>query len=246
MMCFGACQAAGDKLQPFLCVTVCSDLAFSAEFRIYKLPQLAWFVHCGQQLAWMTLAIHMGHFTSFKLMAVPDGWLMASRKHLSSRTLKERTAINWDVPEADIKALLAGQVARLSSTVVYAAGTGFQLNLQRGATGAGAAGHTMFSIGLCAASYHQHGSLLCSAAEASCINGSISQQLEGKAEPHSLWRGTMTMSPGFSILEVIKAAAATPADLTPYLVGGCARFKADFMPILNASWLRRALQQATS
>jgi hypothetical protein len=190
-------------------------------FRSCKLPHLAWFKSSSAQLAWISVAVGSRVFAGPK--PLPDDWLKAARKQLAPDVLKQRTQISWNIPKAELQAVLAGQRRKLHSTAVYAGGSGYQLMVQvpKKATGV-----THLGAFICACEYKQHDTAVCSAAEAVSCEFSIERLGEAGAKVQ-LTGGTMTaVGAGFG-------THIATAQLDSYLVDGCLRLKAFIRPLLD-------------
>jgi hypothetical protein len=204
----------------------------SAEFRLYKLPNMGWFKHSEGHLALINVAASTGVFNGTG--AVPQGWLMARRKKLERSTLELRTAINWALREAELQALLQKEEGgTLRSPARYLAGTGFQLVLQNSKQ---EAGPSRLGIYIVPCAYEPLGrevwsGQVCSAAVAASWNYSIQRLTGATNEPEQVAAGPYTATPesGFGRLDFI--TATTPDDLLPYLVNGQLKLRATIQPV---------------
>jgi hypothetical protein len=190
---------------------------------------MAWFKHSEGHLAWINTAVSTGVLDN--LNRIPQGWLEAQRKQLDGMVLIERTVIEWDVPAADLQELLTGKGGgSLLSPAVYLAGTGFQLELLRKRQEDGRS-HLGIYIVPCA--YKQLGLQLCSAAEAVSCSFSIQRLTGATSEPERVSGGVITVigggTDGFGHPDFI--TAATPNDLSPYLVNGSLMLRAGVRPV---------------
>jgi hypothetical protein len=218
IMCLFEC--AGYLLPCHSCLPFLWPL-LPAAFRLYKLPHLVWFDGPFQQLACLNVAMGRGVWAN--ITPYPPGWLKAPRKQLSPAILQQRIAIKWDVPKAELQALLEGRASICCSPAVYAAGSGHQLNMS---VSKKEGGRTHLGAYLRTCDYKQHDTTLCTAAMAvSClcvieVGHDPRNRIKHVSKPYTMagigcgWRSVLT--------------AATPADLEPYLVDGCLRLEAPF------------------
>jgi hypothetical protein len=156
----------------------------------------------------------------------PPGWLEAPRKQLSPGVLHQRIAIKWDVPKAELQALLEGRASICCSPAVYAAGSGHQLNMS---VSKKEGGRTHLCAYLRTCDYKQHETTLCTAAMAvSClcafeVGHDPRYQAKLVSKPYTM----AGIGCGWGSV----VAAATQTDLEPHLVDGCLRLEAPFRPL---------------
>jgi hypothetical protein len=202
----------------------CFFLGLLAAYRIYQLPQEGWFKDTDEQLACINMAISTGVLNG--LSRVPGGWLKGQRKQLSPDLLEQRTTISWDVPAADLHALLEEEEDSLASHAVYLGGTAFRLML---ITNSKERRVEYLMAVFCTADYYQNHELLCPGAKATCCDFSIEQLGPAGRPPKQESSGMYTSCRLGWFCNVVKAS--TPADLAPFLVDGCLRIKGTIKPM---------------
>jgi hypothetical protein len=191
-----------------------------AVHRLEESPTFEWFPTDGVDLDWWEGALRTKVFKG--RAAIPPAWVGRARKQLAVKELQRRTTLSWDVPKADLEALLGQECEILRSQPTYLKGTGCQLKLEGKLQQDGS---SMIGVFLMPCKYEQHSVVLAPASPALTCRMEIKHQLPDSAKPETMLSTTATVSSnGWGLAEVI--IATTPADLEPYLVDGCLKLRA--------------------
>jgi hypothetical protein len=191
-------------------------------FRLVALRKLPWFKFNEGHLDWLNIALSNGVLSGVPVK-FPDAWVGHPRRQLDASELKRRCTITMDVPKAALQASLSGgPLQHVSSPSIYVAGTGLQLTLKPKAREDGAVTYGVF---LRTSNYSQHGTTLCTSANAFSCNYETLRLDPSKARMRRVCGGTLTLD-SFNWGRPAVIVASSPADLEPYLVDGHLKLKA--------------------
>jgi hypothetical protein len=149
--------------------------------------------------------------------------------------LAQRTSISWNIPRAELAALLEKRSfpAALHSAPVYLAGTGVQLCAQLECEN----GDAPYQLGVYTTTCSFQVAHTTTVPSAGLLSCTIHTQRvsTGHTQPLNVYRaaGTLGSSHGWGLQKVYEIS--TPSDLEPHLVDGCLKLRLKIEPVLQTS-----------
>jgi hypothetical protein len=192
-----------------------------------QLHLLPWFQFKKRQLDWFCVAAANGLLRGNN--ECPPGWTKPPRQQLDAFRMAtdQEYTITWDVPQSELEQALSSQeTTQLHSSVLYAAGSGWQLQLRvEKEEGSKPRGIGVF---LTKCSYECQGEEIAPEAGVTQVKFTITHQPPGPARRRTVVGDSPTLVHpfGWGLRGAFKASSMS--DLQPHLIDGYLKLGATF------------------
>jgi hypothetical protein len=195
-------------------------LLHASGFMMCTLPKLDWFLHDCHPFEAISMACLAGITATFA--NVPEAWLGPPRKQLSAEELAQKTAIVWDIPMAELEALLSKGYGDLWSPTSYLAGAGLQLGVKLSREDS--TGPYSLGVHVCLTDHTMHYQKLVAMPSTFSCTYVMERLVPGEAAPCKVSGGSEALKYNGQGNDSVLTASCV-SDLEPHLVDGCLKLR---------------------